>query len=563
MNQINNENSPNPQNEPNQGGNENPIIESQLNTPMSLENASPENASPENASPEKKPDTQISKINASFDDIDLAKVSLVQESSQAKVIVSEARVTHADDGTTKTSADDARLITSVNKISSDDASTDANKNTSTTSNDDYLKARHARDVRERLPKDGVFRWDKDHMRSSLAGADLRGADLSEFKQQNGQKGYMIEVPVKGSKENETKVVLLSEWLLNAKENEIRSAVPGLVYQEKENREFKATNFGGDNGAILAKLKKFSKEWDNSAIDPDKNFSGHQKWDIDKTKIHEDAWAKNPLQADLLTPRELQHKRAIESRYVLKDQFDQEEVAKRELATKYGIKNISDEADWGKLASEKTESEIAQARSLAHTISQLPKNQHIKESMLDGEKVKDAMNQMVENLVLQGDPKSGVYNEAFARLGNEDPNQYRDRLHKSLVSNQQADGSYVQPNDNKINRRLESFFLREYLELEKGKETVREAVSKEYNSYESAASRKQQLQDDSIKGGGKSIPSVEGEHIPNFRADLQKYNEDRRAPKPPIVEEQNKNGDPTEQAGGGNAANEDPDQQEGS
>jgi hypothetical protein len=269
--------------------------------------------------------------------------------------------------------------------------------------------------------------------SALAGADLRGADLTLFKHADGTTGYKVEVPVKNSKNGETEIVTLSDWLEKASKDQIKQLLPNMVFQNVRSAEFEVTNFGGNNQKIIDKLSSdgISKAYDYSPMDPTKNFSGHQAFDPEKP-YYDDKWSETPDKVNMLTPIEYRHKMAIEARYILDDMDSMDE--------------------------------------------------HVKGRMVDKVAVNDAMEQMVQNLVDQGQ-----YNEAFAKQGKESPDAHRERLRKAVFND-----------EDKINRRLEAFFRKEYIAEQAGLPKTKDAVNSQYGSFESSDARAEFLRGESVK-----------------------------------------------------------------
>jgi hypothetical protein len=297
-----------------------------------------------------------------------------------------------------------------------------------------LRADHARAVRARLPKDGIFHLENGV--SSLAGADVRGADLTLFNHPDGTQGFKIEVPIKGAKEGnaQTETVLLSEWLQRAKKDEIKTLLQGMVFQDVQSAEHNVTNFGGNNQAIINKLchKNISKAFDHSPLDPTKNYSGYQEIDPDAL-YHPDKWAGDSGKADYLTPREYQHKMAIQSRMILK--------------------NYDAMDKW------------------------------VRDEMLNGTAVKNAMEQMMQGLIEQG-----KYNKIFAPEGEQKAgqNDHRAALRKKFFGD-----------EGKINRRLEAFFRRAYIAEQANRTEVKDAVNQEYGS-KSPEERSESLREGSVR-----------------------------------------------------------------
>jgi predicted transcriptional regulator YheO len=301
-------------------------------------------------------------LNIGNDDGDLSELSVGKNESTNQELQSIAR--------TSVSGENIRQISDdgIRRVDPDTEVPESSKH----SIQDRLNAKHALNVRARLPKDGIF-----HLKngiSELAGADLRGADLSRFRD---GIAYKIEVPLSGGK---TEILALGDWLARATPDEIKALVPGMVFQGVESDEFKVTNFGGkDNNAIIKKLssKKVSKAYDYSEIDINKDFSGHQGIDLDEP-FYEDKWAANPDKVDLLTPKEHRHKKVIQARCILDDYVKMDA--------------------------------------------------YVKEKMADADAVNNAMGQMIEELV-----KKGETNPAFARMGEESEGAHRERLRKEVFN----------------------------------------------------------------------------------------------------------------------------------
>lgn len=187
--------------------------------------------------------------------------------------------------------------------------------TSKYSEEDIKRATNARDAQARLDKlapDGIFRLENG--RSSLAGADLRGADLSQYEHADGSKGYKIEVPKKGGAEGETHVIPLGEWLAQASKKELQQLVPDMVYQDVKSSDYDVTNFGDHSQAAIKNLKKCSKPYDNSPIDVMKDFRGYKVIDPNEPAFP-DQWNQEPGK-HLLSQRECHHKMIIQDRILL-------------------------------------------------------------------------------------------------------------------------------------------------------------------------------------------------------------------------------------------------------
>lgn len=174
------------------------------------------------------------------------------------------------------------------------------------------RANNARDVLERLANiapDGIFRMDNG--RSILAGADVRGADLSKYDHKDeGPMGYRIEVPTK----NGNKIVPLGEWLATATKDELKTLVPGLIYQDVQSDKYDVTNFGSKSNAAISNMMKCSKAYDGAPVDIMKDFSGYAVLDPDKL-AYSDKWSAEPDPGQL-TPREYHHKKAIQDLLLL-------------------------------------------------------------------------------------------------------------------------------------------------------------------------------------------------------------------------------------------------------
>lgn len=375
---------------------------------------------------------QVSSANgmADFSRLDLALGETGNEELQSIAHNSELHVSVTNENVRQIQSEGIRQVDPDTEVSE----------SSKQSIQDRLKAQHALNVRARLPQDGIFRL-KNGI-SKLAGADLRGADLSRFRE---GIGYRIEVPLKGDENGKTEILALSDWLKRATQDEIKTLVPGMVFQSVKSDEFEVTNFGGKhNDAIINKLsnKKISKAYDYSDIDINKDFSGHQRIDPDEP-LYEDKWAANPDKVDLLTPKEHRHKKVIQARYILDD---------------YGNMDA-----------------------------------YVKEKMADADAVNYAMGQMIDELV-----EKGATNPAFARMGEESEGAHRERLRRKVFDEDDKTKPPV------IYRRLEAFFRRSYIAEQQELPGVKEAVNERYNSFESHNARTESLRED----GGRSV-EVEG------------------------------------------------------
>jgi hypothetical protein len=359
----------------------------------------------------------------------------------------------------------SQIVGSGIKRIGDDSSNDLSSDQS--GSRDHQKAMRARDVLERLNNlapDGIFRLENG--RSSLAGADIRGADLSQYEHEDGSRGYKIEVPKRGAK-GETEIVPLGEWLARANKDEIEAIVPALVYQDVESEEFYATNFGKASGAAIRNLKNYSKPYDGSPIDIMKDFSGHQPLDPDEP-IYDDKWSTS-ADAKLLSAREYHHKMAIQDKILL-------DASNPYLA----------EMD-----------------------------RYVKDKMADPSAVDKAMEQMIDGMLKPG--KDYTIPEGV------DENAYRESLlnrERENIRNKEFG------NEAHKNSQLEKFFCASYISEWECRPETTDAVNKEFNKFTDPMEREESLKSD---GTLKDIPLAElcgkcgGWIIP----DMSIYNDARR------------------------------------